>query len=88
MGYSLNELKKYEELNKIVLDKIEFPIPDQGENFDEYLDRVKDQYMTLELPPELQGELFCFMSTYELGEYLKKRYGWTVEEEIQYYIWR
>ena len=61
--------------------------PDQGENFDQYLGRVKDQYLTLELPPELQGELFCFMGIYELGEYLKKRYGWSVEEEIQYYIW-
>lgn len=75
-------------LNKEVLDKIEFPKPDQGEDFNEYLSRVEDQYATLELPPELNGDLWYFLDTYDLGEYLKERYGWSVEEEIRYYIWR
>ena len=87
MPYNLKEWKENAELNKQVLDKIEFPKPDQGENFHEYLERVEDQYSTMELPPELKGNLFNFLDTYELGEYLKKRYGWSVEEEIQYYIW-
>ena len=88
MSYNRDEWEKNEKLNKEVLDKIEFPKPDQGEDFISYICRVEDQYATLKLPPELSGCLFCFLDTHEIGEYLKKRYGWTVEEEIRYYIWR
>lgn len=87
MPYGLAEWKKNAELNKQVLDKIEFPKPDQGEELCEYMDRVRDQYGYMNLPEEMDGDLFCFFGYIDLGEYLHDRYGWDTTEEIRYYIW-
>lgn len=87
MSYGRKEWKELSALNKKVLDEIEFPKPDQGEDLNEYLERVESQYATLVLPPELKGFLFNFMDNHDLAEYLEERYGWAIREEIRYYIW-
>ena len=67
-----------------ILDSLELPEPEQGD----YKDRVEEQFRDIELPPEMQGELFNVMSTDEFGTYLHKRYSWIINESITYHIWR
>ena len=85
---NFKELK--EQYNKTIqiLDSLDLPEPKQGEDLYDYKDRVKEQFKDIELPPEMQGELFNVMNTYEFGKYLHKRYGWIIHEDVTYYIWR
>jgi len=71
-----------------ILDSLDLPEPEQGEDLYDYRDRIEEQFKNIELPPEMQGELFNVMSTDEFGTYLHKRYGWIINENITYHIWR
>ena len=71
-----------------ILDSLNLPEPEQGEDLYDYKDRIKEQFKDIELPPEMQGELFNVMSIDEFGTYLHKRYGWIIDESITYHIWR
>lgn len=71
-----------------ILDSLDLPQPEQGEDLYDYRDRVEEQFKNIELPSEMQGELFNVMSADEFGTYLHKRYGWIINESITYHIWR
>lgn len=71
-----------------ILDSLDLPEPEQGEDLYDYRDRVEEQFKNIELPPEMQGELFNVMSADEFSIYLHKRYGWIINESITYHIWR
>ena len=71
-----------------ILDSLNLPEPEQGEDLYDYKDRVEEQFKDIELPSEMQGELFNVMSTDEFWTYLHKRYGWIINESVTYQIWR
>lgn len=71
-----------------ILDSLDLPEPEQGEDLYDYRDRVEEQFKNIELPPEMQGELFNVMGADEFSAYLHKRYGWIINENITYHIWR
>ena len=68
-----------------ILDSLDLPQPEQGEDLYDYRDRIEEQFKNIELPPEMQGELFNVMSANEFGIYLHKRYGWIINESITYH---
>ena len=78
---------QYNETIKI-LDSLDMPEPEQGEDLYDYKDRVEEQYRNIELPPQFENELFNFINIEEFGDYLHKRYGWIINESITYHIWR
>ena len=71
-----------------ILDSLDVPEPEQGEDLYDYRDRVEEQFKNREVPPEMKGELFNVMSADGFGIYLHKRYGWIINESITYHIWR
>ena len=52
-------------------------LQDLIDSVDDYYDNHPDQ-----LPEMFQGFVFNFVSDYELGQYLEKRYGWKAHEEV------
>ena len=78
---------QYDETIKI-LDSLNLPLPRQSEDLYDYKERVEEEFNYITLPPQFEGELFNFMSAQEFGDYLHKRYGWIIHENISYSIWR
>ena len=80
-------MKGYENTIKI-LDTLPLPDPIQGEDIEDYMNRVEDMYVTLELPKEFEGYLFNFMSTDSFGDYLHDHRGYYIECCTHYHIWK
>lgn len=40
------------------------------------------------IPPEFEGCFFCYTNETEFVDYLRRRYGWDIQEEVtvEYYI--
>ena len=85
---NFKEWKAQRELTFQILDSLDLPQPEQGEDLYDYRDRVEEQFKDIELPSELQGELFNVIDGQDFGKYLHKRYDWTINEDITYSIWR
>lgn len=75
--------KKIEE-NKEILDKLDLPKPDIGEDVWDYADRVEKMFEDVDLPEDYGGNLFNYFDAYELGDYLGDRFNMCLEEEIRH----
>lgn len=74
--------------NEKILDGLDLPEPENHENLIDYRDKIEDMFKDVELPPEMQGDLFNFMAEDDLAVYLQKRFGVRVVEETRYVIRR
>lgn len=75
--------KKIEE-NKEILDKLDLPKPDRGEEVWDYADRVEKIFEDVDLPEDYDGNLFNYFDAYELGDYLSDRFNMCFEEQIRH----
>ena len=53
---------------------------------DDYINRVEGLFKNVDLPPEMDGNLFNFMSSNEIAEYVEKRFGIGTNEVIRTYF--
>lgn len=80
--------KKIEE-NKKILDTLDLPKPERGEDIWDYADRVEERFKNVTLvilPEDYDGNLFNYLDAYELGDYLGDRFNMICEEEIRYIL--
>ena len=75
--------KKIEE-NKEILDRLDLPKPERGEDVWDYADRVEEMFKDVTLPEDYDGNLFNYLDVYELGDYLGDRFNMICEEEIRH----
>ena len=73
--------KTYIDLNLEYLDTLKLPKPMYKEEVCEYMERVDLMMKKNKYPPELNNELFHFLTEAEVVEYLKKRFKIKVLEE-------
>ena len=74
--------------NEKILDGLDLPEPEDREGLYNYQCKVKLMFHCLNLPPEMQGDLFNFMAQDDIAVYLQKRFGVRVVEETWYVIRR
>ena len=74
--------------NEKVLDGLDLPEPEDGQDIRDYRELIKDQFRDAVLPEEMEGYLLNFMADDELAVYLQKRFGVRVVEETRYVIRR
>lgn len=74
--------------NEKILDGLDLPEPEDYEGSYNYKCKVELMFHCLNLPPEMQGNLFNFMAGDDLAVYLQKRFGVRVVEETRYVIRR
>lgn len=77
--------KKIEE-NKKLLDTLDLPKPEIGEDVWDYADRVEVRFKNVTLPEDYDGNLFNYLDTYDLGDYLGDRFNMICEEEIRHIL--
>lgn len=70
----------YEEeikFNTDFLDTLDLDPPKQWEEVDDWVTRMEDkfEYLNVKTPAELQGEIFGFMDSWDIGKYVTKRFG-------------
>lgn len=70
--------------NKELLDKLDLPQPEIGEEIWEYADRVRDIFKYVTLPEDYDGDLFYYLDAWELGDYLGMRFNMRCEEDVRY----
>ena len=70
--------------NKEILDKLDLPKPERGEDLRDYRDRVEEMFKDVTLPEDYDGCLFNWLDYDELGDYLGMRFNMKCEEEIRY----
>ena len=78
--------KKIEE-NKKLLDSLDLPKPERGEDIWDYTDRVEEMFKDVILailPEDYDGNLFNYLDVYDLGDYLGDRFNMICEEEIRH----
>ena len=78
--------KKIEE-NKKLLDSLDLPKPEIGEDIWDYADRVEVEFknvISVILPEDYDGNLFNYLDAYDLGDYLGDRFNMICEEEIRH----
>ena len=75
------------DLSVRVLNALSLPQPENGEDAWDYMDRVEQQFSGIDLPPEMEGELFNFMSMEEFCDYLHEYRNIHVQEDIHYRLW-
>ena len=82
---SMEEWNRLEKANIELLDSLDLPKPEIGEEVYDYMNSVQGMFENLELPPEYRGNMFEFVDDQlTLGRYLEKRFNMTLEEEIRY----
>lgn len=74
--------------NEKILDGLNLPEPEDYESLYNYKCKVKWMFQCLNLPPEMQGNLFNFMAEDEIAVYLQKRFGVRLVAETRYVIRR
>jgi len=70
--------------NKKLLDGLDLPRPTIGENVWNYISRVEEMFKDVTLPEDYQGELFYWLDSPDLGNYLGDRFHMFCEEVICY----
>ena len=70
--------------NKEILDKLDLPKPEIGEDVWDYADRIEEMFKDVTLPEDYDGCLFNYLDVYELGDYLGDRFNMVCEEEIRH----
>ena len=78
------------ERNKKVLDLLDIDPPQDGEEIEEYKERLRGRLfdeLGIELPDFMEGELFNFMDDYDIQNYVKERFGGRAQtvEKIYFY---
>ena len=76
------------ELTEQILNSLDFPPPEPGEDLYHYQDRIEELFKDVDLPPVFQGELFNFMSPEDFADYLREQRNMYVKEDIKYTVWR
>lgn len=79
--------KEQYDLNVKILDSLSFPDPDPCEDVGVYMDRIQEQFKDIQLPPEMEGELFNSIGIEEFCDYLREHRGYYISEEIRYRVW-
>lgn len=74
--------------NERVLDGLDLPEPEDGQDWWSYKKLCELSFAKEILPAEMQGCLFNFMAEDEIAVYLRKRFGVRVVEETRYVIRR
>lgn len=77
--------KKIEE-NKEILDRLDLPKPERGEDVWDYTDRVEEMFKNVTLPEDYDGNLFNYLDSYDLGDYLGDRFNMICEEEVRHIL--
>lgn len=80
----------YEEeikFNEDFLDTLNLDPPDYAEEITDWCVRMEDKCKVIELPPELQNCLFNFMDSYDIKDYILRRFGGRADtiERIYFY---
>ena len=80
--------EKYNE-NKKILDALDLPKPNFGEELRDYLYRIEEQFKDVELPEDYCGDMIAWLDMEGFGEYLAKRFDMKYEEDmvIKYYMY-
>lgn len=78
------------ERNKKVLDVLDIDPPQDGEEIEEYKERLRGRLfdeLGIELPDFMEGELFNYMDDYDIQNYVKERFGGKARtvEKIYFY---
>ena len=78
------------ERNKKVLDMLDIDPPQDGEEIEEYKERLRGKLfeeLGIELPDFMEGELFNYMDDYDIQNYVKERFGGKARtvEKIYFY---
>ena len=65
------------EKNEKFLDALNLDAPYKGEEIQEWKDRMREFICKscIQLPADMEGELFNFMDNYDIEKYVKKRFG-------------
>lgn len=90
MIYGLAEIERTMKVNTDYLDTLDLtPYLQQGQELYNVMSAIQDDFNDdPNMPAEMCGEPFEFLSEYEFGEYLNQRYGLTIREEVEvrYYL--
>ena len=79
----------YEEELKLsydLFDTLPFDEPEDGIDLAEYISNAEYKFESIELPDIFDGEVFNFVTEYEIGQYLEKRFNVRIRERCQYVI--
>lgn len=79
----------YEEEIKLsheLWDSLPFDEPEDGMDLWEYMNNMSYKFRNIQLPEEFEGEVFNFVTEYEVGQYIEKRFNVNVQERCSYYI--
>lgn len=86
----LAEIERTMKLNQDYLDTLDLePFLHKGQELYYIVEEISEKFANdPNMPEELEGEVFNFLSDYEVGEYLAERYGVKVREdiEVRYYL--
>lgn len=74
--------------NERILDGLDLPEPENGQDLQSYKKLCELSFAKEILPAEINGNLFNFMAEDDLAVYLQKRFGVRVVEETRYVIRR
>ena len=81
----LGEIKK----NEKILDTLNLDAPYEGEELQEWKDRMREFICKshIQLPADMDEELFNWMDDYDIERYVKKRFGVKsrIEKKIYFY---
>ena len=69
--------------NKEILDGLDLPKPEYGEEVWDYADRVCEIFKDIILPDDY-GNLFEWLDAFDIGKYLEQRFGMDCEEVIKF----
>lgn len=81
-----HELEQKVAENKKLLDGLDLPKPTIGENVWDYMSRVKKMFKDVELPDDYNGDLFYWLESLDIGDYLSERFNMRCEEVVCYFM--
>lgn len=77
------------EKNEKILNLLNLDAPYRGEELQEWKDRMREliRELGIQLPADMDGELFNWMDDYDIERYVKKRFGGRTQtvEKIYFY---
>ena len=71
-----------------VMNTLDLPDPENGEEIWDYMYRIEEKFKGLELPEPFEGELFNFVGAEDFGNYLTQYRNMYIEEQLKYTVWR
>ena len=74
--YCIVDFTKQFQINKEFLDTIDFiPFLKQYDRLEEMMIAIEQKYRNINMPAELEGEIFNYYTDEEFKDYLEKRYA-------------